>query len=43
MKWPLKLQHLLHLKKGIEEANPILLEPIMKVEVLVPEEYMGGM
>ena len=28
-------------RKGIQEANPILLEPIMKVEVLVPEDYMG--
>ncbi len=23
-------------------ANPILLEPIMSVEVVTPEEYMGG-
>ncbi|MEW6189421.1 MAG: elongation factor G [Actinomycetota bacterium] len=29
------------LKKAVLGANPILLEPIMKVEVIVPEEYMG--
>jgi len=28
-------------KKGIKEANPVILEPIVKVEVLVPEDYMG--
>jgi len=28
-------------KKGISEADPVLLEPIMHVEVIVPEEYMG--
>jgi elongation factor G len=28
-------------KKGCMEANPVLLEPIMHVEVLVPNEYMG--
>ncbi|MCC8128074.1 MAG: elongation factor G [Clostridiales bacterium] len=28
-------------KKAMEKANPVLLEPIMKVEVTMPEEYMG--
>ncbi|MDY6044533.1 MAG: elongation factor G, partial [Peptoniphilus sp.] len=28
-------------KKGIAEANPVLLEPIMRVEVSIPDEYMG--
>ena len=28
-------------KNGAETANPVLLEPYVKVEVIVPEEYMG--
>ena len=28
-------------KDGVLKANPVLLEPIMKVEVVTPEEYMG--
>ncbi|WP_372956490.1 elongation factor G [Marinobacter sp.] len=29
------------MKKGALEADPALLEPIMKVEVVTPEDYMG--
>ena len=29
------------LKNGCSKAGPILLEPVMKVEVVVPEEYLG--
>jgi elongation factor G len=28
-------------KEGVQKANPALLEPIMKVEVVTPEDYMG--
>jgi elongation factor G len=28
-------------REGIEKAKPVLLQPIMKVEVLVAEEYLG--
>ncbi|MDR0853955.1 MAG: elongation factor G [Clostridiales Family XIII bacterium] len=28
-------------KKGIEEAKPILLEPVMHVEIFVPDDYTG--
>ena len=28
-------------KKGCMDASPVLLEPVMHVEVLVPDEYMG--
>lgn len=36
-----KLAAQLAFRKGMEEANPILLEPINKIEVNVPEDYMG--
>jgi elongation factor G len=29
-------------KEGVMNANPVLLEPIMKVEVVTPDEYMGA-
>ncbi len=29
------------LKKALQDANPVLLEPIMKMQITVPEEVMG--
>jgi elongation factor G len=29
------------LKEGAQKARPVLLEPIMSVEVVTPEDYMG--
>lgn len=28
-------------REGVKKANPVLLEPVMKVEVTTPEEFMG--
>ena len=28
-------------KEGCRKADPVLLEPVMRVDVVVPEEYMG--
>lgn len=28
-------------KKGMSEANPVILEPIIELEITVPEKYMG--
>ena len=28
-------------KAALEKANPVLMEPMMKVEIIVPEQYMG--
>ncbi|NOH02081.1 MAG: elongation factor G [Chloroflexi bacterium] len=36
-----KLAASIGLKEGVHKGNPILLEPMMKVEVVVPEEYLG--
>src|SRR5690606_12069511 len=29
------------LQEGVKKANPVLLEPVMKVVVVTPEEFMG--
>lgn len=36
-----KLATRLSFKKGIMDANPVLLEPVMNVEVTIPEQFMG--
>ncbi|OAT81356.1 elongation factor G [Desulfotomaculum copahuensis] len=36
-----KIATSLAFKKGCQQAKPVLLEPIMEVEVTVPESYMG--
>lgn len=36
-----KIAAAIGLKTGIEQAGPVLLEPLMRVEVVTPNEYMG--
>ena len=36
-----KIAASLAFKKGIAEAKPCLLEPVMKLEIVVPDDYMG--
>ena len=36
-----RMAAVLGFKEGIQKGSPVLLEPIMKVEVVMPEEYLG--
>jgi elongation factor G len=36
-----KLAGSMAFKEGVQRGSPVLLEPIMKVEVVVPDEYLG--
>ena len=36
-----KIAAIMAFKNGVKEANPVLLEPIMKVEVTAPDEHIG--
>jgi elongation factor G len=36
-----KMAAILGFKEGMQKGSPVLLEPIMKVEVVVPEEFFG--
>ncbi len=38
---PFKIAASLAYKKGMVDANPVMLEPIYYVDVLVPDQYMG--
>jgi elongation factor G len=37
-----KIAGSLALKEGVQRGNPVLLEPVMRIEVVVPDEYTGA-
>jgi len=37
-----KMAAIFGFKDAVQKAKPVLLEPVMKVEVITPEEYMGN-
>lgn len=36
-----KLAAIIAFKAGMEKGKPVLLEPVVKMEIIIPEEYMG--
>jgi elongation factor G len=36
-----KMAAIFGFKEAIEKGGPVLLEPVMKIEVIIPEEYLG--
>ena len=36
-----KMAGSLAFKQGVQQGAPVLLEPVMRVEVVLPEEYLG--
>ncbi len=36
-----KIAASLAFKKGLQEAQPVLLEPVMHIEIMIPDDYMG--
>ena len=36
-----KMASIFAFKEGVQKGGPVLLEPVMKVEVIVPEDYLG--
>ncbi|MFH2037843.1 MAG: elongation factor G [Chloroflexota bacterium] len=36
-----KMAAIFAFKEGVQKGGPVLLEPVMKVEVIVPEDYIG--
>lgn len=39
--WAFKMAGSIAVKEGVRKANPVLLEPIMKLEVVMPAQFLG--
>ena len=40
-RWRFKIAGSMCFREGAGKAKPVLLEPIMKIEIITPEDYMG--